>query len=868
MTALKTALALALTALCPGLSQALTVGVDHFGGVPQIAVDGHGVRARIFYGGPGASALAVGREWQHLEFDFTATGSADNGTMHLRFGPSAGDIDLDDIEVTDLTDKRDLIARCDFEDGETSFTKDWTHWPVDKANTVGTLTVEAGAGHGSTGGLHVNLRAPDNGEWPDFHVYHHTDLHIVEGHRYHTSLWVKAAPARSISVEFHRPGKPFVHVGGPPDSFAAQIKMAADSGVRMITFPIGLPWPAPGEKEDWQGVDVACKTVLAANPDALLIPRVPMDPPAWWAAAHPDQVMQWENGSRDHHAVPASALYRKEAAERLDALVRHLEAAFGDHIAGYHPAGQNTGEWFYEATWKPLLNGYAEADLAGWHDWLHGRYKTDDALRQAWNDPAATLDKAEVPTAAARHASPGGVFRDPVKERAILDWGDYQQEAMADCVCTLAKAARRASNGQKLVLFFYGYVYELAGVTNGPATSGHLALRRVLDSPDIDILCAPISYHDRGLGGGSAPMSASESVVLAGKMWLNEDDTHTYLATGNPPGSRDHVTSLEDTNAELTRNVAQEALRNFATWWMDLTQTGWFKDAGMWKRMAELGPLDEALLKDSAIFAPEIASVVDEQSLRQVSPAGYIVPLSSVYLSRTTLGRVGAPFGQYLMDDLLAGKVPAKLLVMTDAWNLDAEQRNKLLQAMKGRSRLWCYAPGCFDNGKPASPEVMKKLTGFDLKPFHGQAMAKPTAAGTAHGLKKTFGLPRVLSPCFAVAGARPEEILATYEDGSAAVVMRKGKDGLSIFCGVPVLPAELLRAAAKEAGVHLFTQTDCNVYANDPFLALHGAQDGTLKLDTGRAGDVTDMLTGQMVGRGPVLSLPLKKGETRVLRY
>ena len=62
----------------------------------------------------------------------------------------------------------------------------------------------------------------------------------------------------------------------------------------------------------------------------------------------------------------------------------------------------------------------------------------------------------------------------------------------------------------------------------------------------------------------------------------------TYLATGEPPGWRDHVTTLQATNEELTRNVAEEALRNFATWWMDLTFTGWFKDAGMWERMAQL----------------------------------------------------------------------------------------------------------------------------------------------------------------------------------------------------------------------------------------------------------------------------------------
>jgi len=81
-------------------------------------------------------------------------------------------------------------------------------------------------------------------------------------------------------------------------------------------------------------------------------------------------------------------------------------------------------------------------------------------------------------------------------------------------------------------------------------------------------------------------------------------------------------------------------------------------------------------------------------------------------------------------------------------------------------------------------------------------------------------------------------------------------------------LTPELLRLAARKAGVRLFTQTDCNVYANGPFLVLHGAQDGPVTVNTGKAGAVYDVLTGRKIGVGPQLPLPLKRGETRVLRY
>ena len=112
-----------------------------------------------------------------------------------------------------------------------------------------------------------------------------------------------------------------------------------------------------------------------------------------------------------------------------------------------------------------------------------------------------------------------------------------------------------------------------------------------------------------------------------------------------------------------------------------------------------------------------------------------------------------------------------------------------------------------------------------------------------------------------------PAEILATYPDGSAAVALRQTRDGQSLFVGAPGLTSELLRLAARKAGVHLYTQTDCNVYANGPIVAVHASQDGPIALDTGHRGQVTDAMTGDLVGSGPRVELSMKKGDTRVLR-
>jgi hypothetical protein len=577
--------------------------------------------------------------------------------------------------------------------------------------------------------------------------------------------------------------------------------------------------------------------------------------------------MVWDRPMTQHHyAVVYAPEYRHDAAQNLAALIAHLEGKFGTRTAGYHPCGQNTGEWFYPETWQAALSGYAPADALAWRQWLHARYRDDAALRLAWRDPQAALDAAVVPPPAERLAAPHGVLRDPLAERRLLDFADFRQEGMAETVCQLAHAVRTASHGRKLVCFFYGYLFEFGPLHEGPAKAGHYALRRLLDSPDVDVLCSPISYFDRGLGESAPAMTAAESVALAGKMWLFEDDTHTYLATGDQPGCAQHVDTREKSICELRRNTAQCALRNFATWWMDLGATGWFNDQGLWDEMRRLDALDTPLLQQPRAFRPEIAAVIDELAMRAVAAGGEALTSPGVAAARRPLGRLGAPCGFYLQDDVAAGRVHAKLCVFLTPWRIDAAQCGKLQLATRDAVRLWCYAPGWHD-GQGTSLDAMRALTGFTFKQLTGvKAWATPTAAGRQLGLEQACGVQRGITPLFSVTDAKPEEILATYSDGSAAVVLRHGVHGGDLFCGPPGLTSELLRLAARTAGAHLITQRDCNVHANGPFLSLHAAQDGRLDIDTGRTGPVRDLLTGEKLGDGPVISWDAKFGESKIL--
>jgi hypothetical protein len=137
--------------------------------------------------------------------------------------------------------------------------------------------------------------------------------------------------------------------------------------------------------------------------------------------------------------------------------------------------------------------------------------------------------------------------------------------------------------------------------------------------------------------------------------------------------------------------------------------------------------------------------------------------------------------------------------------------------------------------------------------------------------LLASFGLRAAIQPLFTVE-ARPEETWARYADGSVAVAETDSSAdadaGWEIFIGTPRLTPELLRAAAKLARVHVFTEAKVPVWVAEGYVAIQAHAPGPVIVDVGQAVPVFDALEKQRLGQGPRLQVPFKQGETRVLRY
>jgi len=174
-----------------------------------------------------------------------------------------------------------------------------------------------------------------------------------------------------------------------------------------------------------------------------------------------------------------------------------------------------------------------------------------------------------------------------------------------------------------------------------------------------------------------------------------------------------------------------------------------------------------------------------------------------------------------------AAPTPSSFVMLT-AWRLSAAERRALLAALRGRARVWCYAPGWLDGDRP-SLEAMRELTGFSMKQVRpDKATAEPTAAGRRLGWWPAgHGSPRDAAVCRGRRPARrdPGRLLRRLSRSGLAPAGRR-RFGLRRTAGAHFAVGP---PGARQAGVHFYTQTDCNVYANGPYLALHTSDDGPL---------------------------------------
>ncbi|WP_019586040.1 beta-galactosidase [Deinococcus apachensis] len=149
--------------------------------------------------------------------------------------------------------------------------------------------------------------------------------------------------------------------------------------VRLAEFAWSRLEPRPGEY-DWRWLDEAVETYAAAGLQVVLCTPTAA-PPAWLAERHPDILPAGRDGrvktfgSRRHYD-PSSPVFR-EFSRRI---TRAMAGRYGEHPA---VVGWQTDNEF---GWGDTAQSYTPAAAAAFRDWLRERYRTPDALNEAWGN--------------------------------------------------------------------------------------------------------------------------------------------------------------------------------------------------------------------------------------------------------------------------------------------------------------------------------------------------------------------------------------------------------------------------------------------------------------------------------------------------
>jgi len=672
-------------------------------------------------------------------------------------------------------------------------------------------------------------------------------------------------------------------VSGPrPDGwdFEEQARRSAQTGLHIYAFDVGkgMEWIGPGPGRagdfDFSTVEVRFGRVLKADPGALFHLRVYLETGHgdWWEKAHGDECEILSDGRRNGMSF-ASNVWREQAKEFLRAYIGHFrKTGLYDRIIAYQVGDGHTGEWVKgESSMSAPCGDFSRPMRLYFQDWLRKRYGSDvSKLRAAWHAPAASFETAAVPAAERQLEARLYTFRDPASEQDVIDYFQALADLCGDAVADLCRTVKQETGGDRLAGAFYGYLLDLAW--NGGffrerpdsdystyQRSGHLGLRRVLASPDVDFLVSPYSYGFRGMGGDSPSMLPAESVRFHGKLLLIEDDTRTHADREDP--NYGQVKTLAGSRTILRRNLAHFLTHGEGAWWA-LWKVNAAKVPEFGTLLREFKDIGERSMTMDRSSAAEIAVLLDDESFFYET-CRYNLDIPLIFQQRLWgLPRLGAPFDVFLLDDFLGGELrPYKLYIFLNPFRLDAGRREALARELRhnGRTALWIYAPGYLKEG-PAL-ENMEELTGLHFglgeQPWgplvHVTDFEHPLTKGLSQDL--FWGTNAKLAPLFYVddpAARVLGEVVYSQGNCRPGFAVKEFAGWKSVWSAAPNIPANVLRNIARWAGVHIYSDAGDVLYANKGLLGVHTVAGGerVFRLPR-RAETIHDLFEKRIIAQG-----------------
>ncbi len=427
----------------------------------------------------------------------------------------------------------------------------------------------------------------------------------------------------------------------------------AAAGVSLHTCILDSGWVGV-DTYDYTLCDRVLKEVFEVGKAAYFIPRIKLNASVDWCRKNPAELFVYANGPREVEQIRAlvgtlkhdylgyeskvgyynasgwqdtrpnvggliarqsfsSKKWLADAGEALKRLIDHLEnGPYGDRILGYHIAYGASGETMMWGRQSGQFGDWGVSNRANFLAWGLEKYGSEAALRDAWGEYEPEI----VPPPAVRepqNAKGTELNRDAKTGQWAVDYDLFINACNIDAMEYFGKIVKE-NTADKPVGVFYGYIMHVAR----SAYSSHLGdFERVLNSPYIDFIAAPKPYRRSEPGEPSGEMCPVTS-VNARKLWVDECDIRTHLATGDAAHS--HSRGKSDTESMLLRELCKNLTHNSGFWFMDLGGN-WYNDAEIMAFVQKLNGVASKVCEKEHNGGARVLAIVDEESMLWLPPA-------------------------------------------------------------------------------------------------------------------------------------------------------------------------------------------------------------------------------------------------------
>ncbi len=559
---------------------------------------------------------------------------------------------------------------------------------------------------------------------------------------------------------------------------------------------------------DLGGIRRQLAGILEVNPAAKIVVRINVSAPRWWLERNPAE--------RCRVTAPASArdvfggntaeslasrLYASFAEKYLRLFLTELEKTpEGDRVIGFHLGGGVYGEWHYYGIYnepdasEPMRRRFSE--------FVSARYGTIERVNVVWKTAYRGLDEIAVPSYEQRYDVGDGDYRDPQRDRQVVDYYECQQLTVGALVNGLARIIKETWSRPTIVGLFYGYFY--GGWTVG-AQASQADIMTLFASPYVDYFSGP--YASRDMRGSGLFRSLVDSVSLHGKVWISEHDGGTHLGNISRSKFPTIPENEEQSLARMRRNFMYCLAEGAGQWWYDFgpdNRSGWWSTPAMMEEARHLLALASAALERPYTKPSDVLVVYDMAAFNHVRPAkaDRLTAKITEGLTDSLLG-TGVAFDRvFLMDLPKVNLSRYRLVVLGNLFVLNPAQRTHIKErVMKEGRTVVCMAGAGYSDGERNDVALISDLVGMRIEKSDVSDqtvainLAKHRSSLDAKGLYSRF---QVVD--------RDVTVIGTYSNGAAAAAVKTTGNATVYYFGVPLTASlELLKVLLGQAGARAY---------------------------------------------------------------